>query len=93
MNHKRDHNCNYIEFFDRLKATFEHFDVDGDGALTCEEVRKAVQNLLTPEDLEDLLADLYEDGNEDVNSDEFVQAMKARIENNENVPVLDESVR
>ena len=67
--------------------------MDGDGALTCEEIRKAVQNLLTSEDLEELLSDLYEDGNNEVNCDDFVQAMKARIENNDCVPVLDESVR
>ena len=77
----------------RLKATFEQCDVDGDGTLTCEEIRKSLENLLSSDDLEDLMSDLYRDGNNEVDCNTFVQAMKARIDNNESVPVLDETLR
>ena len=79
--------------FPRLQATFQQFDVDGDGTLTCEEIRKSVENLLSPEDLDDLMNDLYGNGSNEVDCHTFVQAMKTRMDNNERVPVLAESVR
>ena len=79
--------------FLRLQATFQQFDVDGDGTLTCEEIRKSVENLLSPEDLNDLMNDLYGNGSNEVDCHTFVQAMKTRMDNNERVPVLAESER
>ena len=83
----------HFHFYHRLRATFEQFDVDGDGSLTCEEIRKSMQGLLGEEDLEDLLAHLFGSENDEVDVDEFVNAMMARIENKESIPILDESSR
>ena len=60
---------------------FNKFDIDGDGTLTCEEVRKAIGSMFSEEELDDLLFDLYgEDEEGEVDCDEFIIAMRARME-------------
>ena len=77
----------------RLRATFEQFDADGDGILTLDEIRNAMEDMLSEEELDELLSDLYEDGIEEVDCDDFIYAMNARIENKDKIPIVSESPR
>ena len=77
----------------RLRATFQQFDADGDGILTLDEIRNAMEDMLSEEELDELLSDLYEDGIEEVDCDDFIYAMNARIENKDKIPIVSESPR
>lgn len=77
----------------RLRATFKQFDIDGDGTLTLEEIKASMQDLLSGEDLEDLLSHLFGSENDEVDVEEFINAMMTRINNKEGVPLVDESSR
>lgn len=82
-----------IWLYNRLRATFEQFDADGDGILTLDEIRNAMEDMLSEEELDELLSDLYEDGIEEVDCDDFIYAMNARIENKDKIPIVSESPR
>ena len=49
--------------------------------------------MLSEEELDELLSDLYEDGIEEVDCDDFIYAMNARIENKDKIPIVSESPR
>ena len=49
--------------------------------------------MLSVEELDELLSDLYEDGIEEVDCDDFIYAMNARIENQDKIPIVSESPR
>ena len=52
-----------------------------------------MQDLLSGEDLEDLLSHLFGSENDEVDIEEFISAMMTRMQNNEGVPLVDESSR
>ena len=49
--------------------------------------------MLSEEDLDDLLSDLFGDGAEEVDCDEFVSSMLERIDRKESIPILSDTTR
>ncbi len=77
----------------RLRDAFAQFDSDGDGKLSRKEIEKAMGNMLSEADLDDLLTDLDGDGDGEVEWDEFLHAMKARMREPESIKALKEAFR
>ena len=77
----------------RLRDAFAQFDVDGDGRLSRKEIEKAMGNMLSEADLDDLLNDLDGDGDGEVEWEEFFEAMKARMREPESIKALKEAFR
>lgn len=76
-----------------LQEAFAQLDLDGDGRLSRKEVEKAMGNVLSEADLNDLLADLDTDQNGEVEWQEFLHVMKNRMREPESIKMLKEAFR
>lgn len=76
-----------------LQEAFAQLDLDGDGRLTHEEIEKAMGNVLSEADLNDLLRDMDTDQNGEVEWHEFLNVMKIRMREPESVKMLKEAFR
>ena len=93
---KSEHFCNvilYLLYHFSLQEAFAKLDLDGDGRLSRKEVEKAMGNVLSEADLNDLLSDLDTDQNGEVEWHEFLQVMKTRMREPESVKMLKEAFR
>lgn len=66
----------------QLKEAFRFFDKDGDGAITTEEIGEVLKTLgleITTDELDDIMADLDENGDGIMDFDEFVTMMDRRM--------------
>eukprot|EP01090_Pellita_catalonica_P005538 TRINITY_DN1560_c0_g1_i1.p1 TRINITY_DN1560_c0_g1~~TRINITY_DN1560_c0_g1_i1.p1 ORF type:complete len:158 (+),score=44.73 TRINITY_DN1560_c0_g1_i1:43-516(+) len=64
--------------FDRIKATFKAFDIDGNGFITTQELRKAMEDAgekLTDKEVQNMIDQADKDGDGQVNFDEFLRMM------------------
>ena len=76
-----------------LQETFAQLDLDGDGRLSRKEIEKAMGNVLSEADLNNLLSDLDTDQNGEVEWHEFLNVMKIRMREPESVKMLKEAFR
>ena len=76
-----------------LQEAFAQLDLDGDGRLSRKEIEKAMGNVLSEADLNDLLNDLDTDQNGEVEWHEFLAVMKIRMREPESVKMLKEAFR
>ncbi len=83
----------FFFFFSSLQEAFAQLDLDGDGRLSRKEVETALGNILSETDLDLLLLDLDTDQNGEVEWNEFLQVMKARMREPESVKMLKEAFR
>ena len=94
---KSEHFCTYVILYllyhFSLQEAFAKLDLDGDGRLSRKEVEKAMGNVLSEADLNDLLSDLDTDQNGEVEWHEFLQVMKTRMREPESVKMLKEAFR
>ena len=68
-----------MTFEQQLRETFDLYDVDGSGGLDQEEIKQLMATLghdLTDEEVSDMIAEVDEDGNGDIDYDEFVSMFK-----------------
>ena len=69
------------------------FDLDGDGRLSKKEIEKALGNVLSEADFNELLTELDADQSGEVDWQEFVNVMKIRMREPESVKMLKEAFR
>ncbi len=81
-----------LRFFS-LQEAFAQLDLDGNGRLSRKEVELALGKLLSRADLNYLLNDLDTDQNGEVEWQEFLEVMKARMREPESVKMLKEAFR
>ena len=80
-------------FFRSLQETFAQLDLDGDGRLSKKEIEKALGNVLSEADFNELLTELDADQSGEVDWQEFVNVMKIRMREPESVKMLKEAFR
>ena len=80
-------------FFFSLQETFAQLDLDGDGRLSKKEIEKALGNVLSEADFNELLTELDADQSGEVDWQEFVNVMKIRMREPESVKMLKEAFR
>ena len=68
-------------------------DLDGDGRLSKKEIEKALGNVLSEADFNELLTELDADQSGEVDWQEFVNVMKIRMREPESVKMLKEAFR
>jgi calmodulin len=71
-----------MTFEQQLRETFDLYDVDGSGGLDQEEIKQLMATLghdLTDEEVSDMIAEVDEDGNGDIDYDEFVSMFKGMV--------------
>ena len=83
----------FFFFFFSLQEAFTQLDLDGDGRLSRKEIEKAMGNVLSEADLNDLLNELDTDQNGEVEWHEFLAVMKIRMREPESVKMLKEAFR
>ena len=76
-----------------LQETFAQLDLDGDGRLSKKEIEKALGNVLSEADFNELLTELDADQSGEVDWQEFVNVMKIRMREPESVKMLKEAFR
>jgi Ca2+-binding EF-hand superfamily protein len=61
---------------EHLKVAFEHFDIDGDGQITRDELKKSLAKMgISDEGIEDIIEEVDKDGSGSIDYNEFCTMM------------------
>jgi calcium-dependent protein kinase len=64
---------------EHLKVAFEHFDIDGDGQITRDELKQSLAKMgISDEGIEDIIEEVDKDGSGSIDYNEFCTMMVSR---------------
>ena len=66
---------------EHLKVAFEHFDLDGDGQITRNELKQSLAKMgISDEGIEDIIEEVDKDGSGSIDYNEFCTMMVGRFD-------------